>query len=287
VARTLKTRHGHEVAVLGAARADASTGCFLTEFEDIEKFKKSSLVLEVHKLGQTPDFEHLVSLTLGHEDVSALRDCRAGNCGMKLPASAMDSIRRAESSNTAFQQWLLNYLEAYVLSGNAALTEYDDRGKQVRLADEFSALLDAKPSLMELAPEFYTYLAQYPAASLPGVSGFLYWSQENFGLKPVISVTHANIYRQPGQAIIASKQIYANHYFEGSLGLTFLLDGTNGSANSMYIVYLNRSRIDLLGGWLGGLRRYVLRGRLLDGVRGNLRDVVKRLDASCRPPSPW
>ena len=49
----------------------------------------------------------------------------------------------------------------------------------------------------------------------------------------------------------------------------------------MYLAYLNRSRIDLLGGFLGGLRRMVLRGRLMDGFKKNLQEVARKVGASC------
>jgi hypothetical protein len=198
----------------------------------------------------------------------------------------METIRPAGAQvDAAFRHWLLSYLEAYLANGNAALVEYQDRADVVRLGEEFRSMLDARPSLTDLAPEFYNYLAQYPAAPPPNVSDFLYWSKESFGLKPVISVTHASIYRLPGQAIVASKQVYANHYFDGSLGLTFLLDKPADSGVSLYIVYLNRSRIDLLGGHRGGLRRFFRRRSLLDGFKQNLRDVVMRLGSSCQKPA--
>ena len=43
----------------------------------------------------------------------------------------------------------------------------------------------------------------------------------------------------------------------------------------MCLFYLNRSRVDLLGGFLGGLRRVFLRGRMRDGMRNNLTETVR------------
>jgi len=98
----------------------------------------------------------------------------------------------------------------------------------------------------------------------------------------VASVTHVSIYVQPGRTVIASKQIYASHYFDASLGLTAALDDSaSAPGSSMYLVYINRSRIDLLSGFLGGLRRAILRGRLREGMRKNLVKVVRKLESSC------
>ncbi len=125
-------------------------------------------------------------------------------------------------------------------------------------------------------------LEQYPGQTFTGVSDFFHWSTESFGLKPVASITHVYVYVQPGRAAIASKQIYASHYFDASLGLAAALDDPGDASNpGMYLVYLNRSSIDLLAGFFRGLRRAILRGRLRDGMRKNLADVVRKLEASC------
>jgi hypothetical protein len=285
VAKTLSTEHGREVAVVGAARAQASANCFITQFEDIEKWKKSPVVLQVHKFAEPPGRDDFAELTLDDKDVSELRDCRAGDCELKLPAGAMAAITRSGASpDAAFREWLLGYILEYVARGNSALAAYHDKNYPVSLEREFHALLDARPSLMDPAPKFYGYLAQYSESPPEGVTGFLYWSKENFGLRPLISVTDVRIHRQPGGAVISSKQIYANHYFDASLGLTFLLEAGDGPEPFLYIAYLNRSRIDLLGGAIGGLRRFFLRPRLLEGFRDNLRDVVKKAEAACRTP---
>ena len=283
VARTLRATDGREFAVVSAVRSAASSACFIAQFQDIEKFKKSPLVLEVRRFSDPPVMEDLASMMLDGKDVAGLSACQSGNCSVRLPAEAMELIHRGEADrHTAFRRWLLSYVQAFKGQGNAALVAYHDKSQPVRLADELSALLNAKPSLADLAPEVYSYLARYPAAPLPGAaSEFSYWSRENFGLRAVVSVTHASVHRQPGQAIIATKQIYANHYFDGSLGLTFLIDVPGASPEAVYVVYLNRSRIDLLSGVLGGLRRLILRGRLLEGYKENLREMVKRLDSSC------
>jgi hypothetical protein len=280
-ARTLSRTDAREVALLAVVRARGNMACFLRQFRDIETFKKSPVVVQVRKFSQPPGDPDLAAVSLTEDDRHALSDCRPGACNVKLPGTAMETLRRAPSKEAAFRQWLLAYLEAYIARGNAVLTEYHNKTEPLRLALEFQAILDAAPSLKSFAPGFYRHLAGYLGGPQPGVEEFFYWSTENFGLKPVTSITHVNIDQQPGRAIVASKQIYANHYYDASLGLTFLVDGNGEAANSLYIVYLNRSRIDLLSGGLGWLRRLFLRGRLLEGTRQNMRDVVGRVNAAC------
>lgn len=278
-AKTLKSTHGREVASLGAARTQASAACFIAEFEDIEAFRTGSMVRKVRKLSDPPRAADFAGIALDQQEAASLRDCQPGRCALRLPASAMAFLRQQDGDvNAAYQQWLAEYVQSYLVQGNRALVVYHDKAEPVGLAGEFQALLESQPALSGIAAEFYSYLARYPEEPLEGVSSFLYWAEDNFGLKPVISVTHALIYRRPGLAVIASKQIYANHYFDGSLGLTFLIEEPGQPGAPVYIVYLNRSRIDLLSGWLGGLKRVMLRRRLLDGFKQNLRDVVRKLD---------
>ncbi len=185
-------------------------------------------------------------------------------------------------AESAFRGWLADYLRAYAERGNAALVEYQSSRVSVWLGGELQQMFDAKPSLGGLVPEFYEYLTNYPKARASGVRDFLYWSTANFGFKPVTSVSHVTIFQQPGQGVIVSKQIYANHYFDASLGLTFLVDLPADGKPAMYLVYLNRSRIDLLSGWRAGVRKFILRRRLIGGFKDNLRDVSARVGAACK-----
>ena len=58
--------------------------------------------------------------------------------------------------------------------------------------------------------------------------------------------------------MVAQKQIYASHYFDGSLAVTLLLqDPKDVDPPITYVVYFNRSRGDLLKGGFGGIKRRV------------------------------
>jgi hypothetical protein len=290
-AKVLDTSEKREVAIVGVAHLQATSACFVAQLQDIENFKKNPAVLRVRKFGRTVAPRDLKEFSLETGDLAGLRNCRVGDCNVKLPIAAVKRLGRdidwsrpdyATASLSVFREELLAYLESYLDGGNSALFEYRDKNKPVRLADEFLAVLDAWPGLSGLAPEFHDYLAHYPSEPLPGVSEFFYWSTESFGLKPVASITHVSIYVQPGRAVVASKQIYASHYFDASLGLTAALDDPGkASARGMYLVYVNRSRIDFLSGFFGGLRRALARGRLRDGMRKNLAEAVRKLESSC------
>jgi hypothetical protein len=75
--------------------------------------------------------------------------------------------------------------------------------------------------------------------------------KENFGGKAkraTVSVNHVVFYQPEasGEAIVASKQLYANHYYEASLGLTMMVEDPESSEPGFYLMHINRSRIDVL-----------------------------------------
>jgi len=80
-----------------------------------------------------------------------------------------------------------------------------------------------------------------------------------------VSVTHVGIVqtasdRRLPAVLVAGKQIYATHYVEGGLGLTMIV--SDGSTDTSYLVYVNRSQVGFLRGWFGRLVQNMLEGRL-------------------------
>ena len=141
------------------------------------------------------------------------------------------------------------------------------------------------PYLKEEIPEFYEYLNTEKKPAGP-VETFIYWSKESLGFRPVITMTQVSIFQPaPNQAVIASKQIYANHYMNGSLALTLLLsEDTDLKKPGFYMMYINRSRTDMLGGLLAGLKRSVAKSRSTAALKENLGLIKKRLEESERRP---
>ena len=111
---------------------------------------------------------------------------------------------------------------------------------------------------------------------------FLYWSKEDFGLKPVTSVTHVTIYKSLGNGsdvIVGSKGIYGSHYFESSLGLTAFVHSRAPDPARSYLIYVNRSRTDALRGLFGGWKRSLIGGRLRDGARKSMEAIKVKLES--------
>src|SRR5206468_1497748 len=114
------------------------------------------------------------------------------------------------------------------------------------------------------APALKDYLLNFPQARLTGGEDVFYWVEEDFGLKPTISIVHSVVYHpaeEPGRLTIAQKQIYASHYYDGSLALANLYELTAEGRPATLVVYANRSRGDLLKGGFGGIKRKIARSQ--------------------------
>jgi hypothetical protein len=116
-------------------------------------------------------------------------------------------------------------------------------------------------------------LKQFPAARLDGTEDLLYWSKDDIN-RPVTRVTHLSLYPAPAGAprpgLIATKQIYAAHYFDAGLGLTCAFDdGTSG----FYMVSMNRVRTRSLTSFTRTLVRSIVQRRSRDSMEGILRSM--------------
>lgn len=293
VTKLLKTSAKKETAALGIVRVNAPGDIFIDKFRDTADFKKSAAVLQIGKFSNPPRLADLNGLTLDPSCLEAIKNCKIGDCDMKMSVEMMARFRQQldpsaadyqERTNDLVCRMLFDYLKTYLQTGNAALIEYHDGKNIVRLADEFRSLLEQSRFLADYAPEFYKYLEESPKASSPDIEEFIYWSKEKYGLKPVLSITQVIIYKRTigniTEVLIASKQLYASHYFEGSLGLTVFVEGNQGPATSgSYLVYLNRSRADALQGWFLSMKRSLIGGRIREGMAKNLNLVKKRIES--------
>jgi hypothetical protein len=284
-----KTSDTREVAVFAIVRLDVPSAFFVDSVRDIVRFKTGDNVMKTGKFSNPPRLEDLSDLTLEPADIEALRRCRVNNCDMKLPARTIERFRKEvnwsapdyrERASELFRLVLLENVQNYLKAGNAALGEYNDKSYPVRIADEFATLLQPAPYMYAYSAEFEKHLQAFPHSNA-AAEDFIYWSKERFGMKPVISVTHVSIYKRNTPSgllvLIASKGIYATHYFEVSLGMTGFVQSLS-EPNRSYLIYINRSRADALRGLLAGLKRSLISGSVRDGARKNMELIKEKLE---------
>src|SRR5512143_2743455 len=94
-AKVLDTSEKREVAIVGVAHLRATSTCFVAQLRDIENFKKNPAVLRIQKFVRPIDPRDLEGFSLEVGDLAGLRNCRVGDCNVKLPAAAVERLGRA------------------------------------------------------------------------------------------------------------------------------------------------------------------------------------------------
>ena len=148
------------------------------------------------------------------------------------------------------QQLAFEYVTRYLKGGNDSLAVYRDSSRPTFVAQEFRSMVDSMPELTTYMPDVRKSLLEYPKSGLPGATDLLYWQETEFGLKPTIRISHLTVREGPDDAVVASKMLYASHYFWTGLEVRALVsDSSRGPG--FWFVTVNRSRSDGLSGFTG------------------------------------
>jgi len=282
VVRLVPTSNKREVAVTGLVNINTSAEDFLRSYRDSMLQKSNAAILEIGRFGPEPALADIEGLSLETRDIEDLKECVAGDCQVKLSAPMIERFRKEVDwtapdyqlrATNLFKEMLVAYIKDYRARGEAALIEYSDKSDRVRLANEQRELSSAGGYINSLLAD--------TKSGLQLIDETLVWSKIKFGLKPVIAVNHISIYKRNSgvgpQVLVASKQIYANHYFNAFHALTAFVN-VPGAA---YLVYENRSRADGLEGPFGKIKRGVVEKKALEGLRG----IIAQSKASLEGPT--
>jgi hypothetical protein len=281
IVRVLETENPRDVAMFGVIVTPARREDYVRR---VLNFRRWLAVPNRVRFGVFSDpavASDVQSLVIDARDANEAKRCRPGSCKFKLPAAEMRRVReevdwtsrdmRAQLSAFA-QRRLVVYVNNYRAWGDSALVTYDDRGG-VRASDTFAALLDQSPFVFAYAPKLVSYFRLYPFAKLDGASEVIFWSEDAASrLRRTLNVNHLVVYTpptSPGITLVASKQIYAKHYFEGALDLTSIVDRAEGGS---YVAILRRYRFDNLPS--GGLLN--IKGRVVNSLRDKMIADLKR-----------
>jgi len=147
-------------------------------------------------------------------------------------------------------------------------------------------MIGSRPSLLERFPLLHHHLLQFPRPAAAGdVQDIIYWSKEQYGAgKAVIAMTQVDIVRpqRPSAVRVAviSREIFATHYRNASLGLIAVTEDATGQR---YLVYVNRSQLDLLTGVFAGWKRALVEGKLKSESVSVFNEVRRRLESGPPP----
>lgn len=286
VAKVLVTDN-REVAVAGAVRIAASSERFAGRYREIENLKRSAIVLDVGRFSTPPRPDDLLSVPFEDYDLD-LRDCRPGDCRVRLGAPEIERFHREvdwrsndwrERSRTVWREVLAGYAAAFSRDGRRALPTFVNKPEPLSVPAELSLLVDRFGFVGTYAPAFLAHLRE----SGPGPEGLeqvLYWSKDDFGVRPVLRLSQQTIYRTSDATrtvLVAINQIYANHYLDAGLTVTMAIDATEpGGRPAFDMISVSRARTRSLNGML----RAFVRGTVQNRSRDALRKVLASAKAS-------
>ena len=283
---TLAPTSAGEVAGVGAIRINASKDRFLTVYRDIVRFKRNPNVVQIGRFSSPPVLTDLEGLTITSDDFN-LRECRVGNCDIRLPADGIHRFEKeidwrkpdADAKAAAlFKQMLFDNVRAYTAGGPGRMTQYDDDPTPVLPVENFRGVLKSSPYIETAYPGLGAYLVADPSEPMPGAEAYVYWSKEKFGFAPFISVTHVTLTAAgPHEYVATTRDVYSSRYFDASLALAVASDSVS-DAHALYLVYVNRSRASALRGAFARIRRSIVERRVRGSLDDNLRDIKQRIE---------
>jgi hypothetical protein len=291
IVKVLETADKRDVALFGIITTDQPREAYVARVRDFQQSLRTPTRIRFGIFSDPALPADIAALTIDPRDVADLKDCRPGECQIKLPATDMERIHgevdwKADDAQARMDAYarrrLLEYVTDYRARGNAAMVVYDDRGS-VRAGDAFQGLMGQSAYVYEYAPSFHKYLETYPQNKLDGLTEVLFWSDDHLPrLKPILSLTHMAVYSPPelpGVTLVASKQIYADHYFEAAFDLLSIVDRPRaGAPPGTYLVLLRRFRFDYMPS--GGIIN--IRGKVVGKLRDQARLDLERERAASR-----
>ena len=284
------TLQSAEAVVVGAVKIRASRDRVLDYYGQMISYVDGKVTLAFGKFSAPPVADDVKGMALDKSEIDDLRSCKPGSCDIRLGGASVEALQRsvdwkaadaADRVNAFMRKAAVEYVAAYRANGDTALVTYDDRAKPASLQQQWRGILGNAAHFHEYVPELKAYLEQYPRGTLPGGRDVYYWTKEDVGYKPIVSIVHGVIYQPPARtdrAFVVQKQIYANHYYDGSLAVATLLSATENGAPITYLVYTNRSRGDLLRGGFGGLKRNMVESQTRKAAQETLATIKRQLE---------
>ncbi|HSE39247.1 MAG TPA: hypothetical protein VLH08_00655 [Acidobacteriota bacterium] len=274
IVKALPTEKREEIAIFGIVHMDVSPEHFLNRFREIIEFESGNGILQNGVFSTPPQLSDVSNLTWENDDLEKIRECKPSNCTARLPGGSVSqfhtevdwsSDKAIQQANDLMRRLIVEYITKYQNVGDNALTEYYKDGSILSVKTGSQQLLMNSPYLHHYVPELASYLRNYPNEKNPNAEDIFYWQKAEFGLQPVIRLNHVVILELKNSShtnyVIASKMLFANHYFRDGLEIRSLIpDLENHMSKSFYFLILNRSHVDGMTGFKGRL----IRGTVVD-----------------------
>jgi hypothetical protein len=291
IAKVLDT-DTREIAVAGAIRIGASSDRLVARFRDIGHLKRSDLVLDAGRFGPDSRPADLASVPFEEYDLD-LRSCRPFDCRVRLSESDIARFHREvdwrapswrERSAAIWREVLAGYAASYARSGRTALPVYANKREPLSVASEVSEIVEEFGFVADVSPELRAYMREFRPSSLPGAEHTLYWSKEDFGVRPILRISHQVIYRipqRPPAVAVATNQIYADHYLDAALTVTLAIEtDVDGQGPRFYMISMSRARTRSLTGFMRSFVRSIVQSRSREALRKILTSTKVSLEGA-------
>lgn len=291
IVKPLPAKSG-QLGVFTITELDATSDVFVSWIRQVAELKRSKAVPVSRRFSEPPSLSDLDGLQLDQRDLNSIRECRPGDCDLKLSAAEIETLRRVDARGSdgtiqeVFRRLLLERLMVYRSGGLAALPLAAFSRNAIQPIEVFAALRANSPYIRRSDQRLAAWLERPHEAGGPEVESFYYWSKEYYSSgKAVIALTHVGVTRATTgsagpQVAVAGKQIFASRYMNGMLThITLSRDPQSGQG---YMTYTNRAQLDVLGGMFGGIVRGIINGRLKGDAATVLRTLRTRIESG--PP---
>ena len=277
-----------EIGIFGSIWIAVPIRRYVEAVKDIERLESGHGFRVTKRISNPPRIEDFAALRLPDEDLDDLKNCRVGDCEIKLGEGALRRFRSEvdwkastarATADAVMRQLAFEYVTGYLEGGNERLAVYRDNSRPTFVAHEFREMIDQMPELTTYMPSVRRDLLEYPKVTLPAETSFLYWQEADFGLKPMIRISHLTIREGPEDTVVTSKMLYASHYFWTGLEIRALIPDPSRGVG-FWFVTVNRSRSDGLSGFTGAVVRRHVRGAVQDGTLAALTMTKQMLEAS-------
>lgn len=287
ISKEIKSRTRDDIIVIGSVYVNATPESYILFVNDFERLRTLPMYQGIANFSNPPTLSDLNGFSFDAKDIEEVKSCKSSDCKIQLPAQSMEAYQKsidwkapdvAEHVNQLLRQRTIERLRAYQRDGNSALITYDDKDEPVNTGKLFESILSYAQTLPTDLPDFHGYLLAYPNGKPANTEDRFYWSNEKFGLKPTLRVIHV-VTRQSQSAnepayAIAEKQLYASHYFQTALNLTFLVRNSDASKPGGF--YVLRAMGSTQAG-LTGFKGSIIRRKAVNQATSALKDSLKEI----------
>jgi hypothetical protein len=272
-----------EVAVAGGVRIHGTRDQLVSRSRDLEVLKRSSVVLDAGRFSPSPTAGDLQTVNFEDHNLD-LRKCRPGNCQVRLSAEDIARFHKEvnwggaawrEESARVWRDVLARYAAGYLQYGRKALPDYVNKPQALSVASEVSLLTSSYGFLSAYSPELTAYLRDFGANPPAGAQQLLYWTREDFGIRPIVRISHQVILQGSStpSTLIATNQVYADHYMDAALTVTVALERPGDApaaaarADGFYMISVSRARTRSLSGLMRRIARSTVQSRSRETMR--------------------